>query len=359
MEESNKHWLKNGVKTPVIAGPCSAESREQVLSTCQQLSESGKVQIFRAGIWKPRTKPGQFEGVGAKGLPWMAEAKERFGLPLAVEVAKASHVELCLEFGIDIFWVGARTSVNPFAVQEIADALRGVDVPVLVKNPINPDLALWLGSVERIRGAGIAHTGAIHRGFSNLGEKFYRNRPHWQIALQFKEEMPDIPMLCDPSHICGRRETLQAVSQKALDLSFDGLMIESHIDPDVALSDSKQQLTPEALHEMIDKLVVRSGKENDQQLQNSLGELRRTISHLDEQLINLLSKRMEVARDIGHIKKENEMTVLQTKRWSEVVKRNRLVAREQDLSEEFILRYLKAVHDESINQQTLVMNGLK
>ena len=241
----------------LIAGPCSAETEEQVVQTAARLFRTGKIDILRAGIWKPRTRPGAFEGIGTKGLFWLQKARELTGLPVAVEVAKASHVELCLEFGIDILWIGARTTVNPFAVQEIADSLKGVDIPVLLKNPINPDLALWIGGMERLQNAGLTKLGAIHRGFSSAGEKIYRNRPQWQIAIDFKMAMPEIPMINDPSHICGRRDLLQRVAQKALDLDFDGLMIESHITPDTAWSDAAQQITPEAYGQMISDLVMR------------------------------------------------------------------------------------------------------
>jgi len=259
----SKNWLPKTERPILIAGPCSAETEEQVLETSQRLHKTGKVDILRAGIWKPRTRPNSFEGVGTKGLPWMQKAKELTGLPVTVEVAKASHVELCLEFGMDILWIGARTTVNPFAVQEIADALKGVDIPVLVKNPINPDLALWLGGVERLEKAGIKKLGAIHRGFSNAGEKIFRNRPQWQIPIDFKQERPDLPMINDPSHICGRRDLLASVSQKAMDLNFDGLMIESHITPDDAWSDAKQQITPEIYADIINNLVLKCKMESN------------------------------------------------------------------------------------------------
>jgi chorismate mutase len=286
----------------------------------------------------------------------MQEVRELTGLPVTVEVAKASHVDLCLEFGIDVLWIGARTAVNPFAVQEIADALKGVDIPVLLKNPINPDLALWLGGIERLMNAGIQEIGAIHRGFSNLGEKVYRNRPSWQLAIEFKNRMPDIPLLCDPSHICGRRDILHDVAQKALDLDYDGLMFESHIDPDNAWSDAKQQITPERLGELIGSLVVREDHEDDLPIQNELYKLRQEISHIDEEIFNLLTNRMKVARNIGQYKKVNNITILQQKRWNEVVNTAREFARKHDLSEDFVVRYLQVIHDESINQQEDVMS---
>lgn len=339
----------------IIAGPCSAETEEQVLETAIRLKKTGKIDILRAGIWKPRTSPGSFEGVGAKGLPWLVEAKKQTGIPTTVEVANAKHVELCLEFDIDVLWIGARTTVNPFAVQEIADALRGIDIPVMVKNPINPDLALWLGSVERIKKAGIKNIAAIHRGFSNLAEKYYRNRPQWQIAIEFMRQSPDIPLICDPSHICGRRDILKDVSQKALDLDYDGLMIESHITPDDAWSDAAQQITPEALGSMLDSLIVREDYQDNAPIQTQLEYLRKEIDNIDDELVDLLNNRMKIAREIGLYKKENNITILQSKRWNEIINRVRAKAEQFRLGDDFVLRYLHAIHDESINQQEQVM----
>ncbi len=341
----------------IIAGPCSAETRTQVLETCTQLSKLGKVDMLRAGIWKPRTSPGSFEGVGAEGLPWLQEVKQQTNLPVTVEVAKAKHVELCLKAGIDVLWIGARTTVNPFAVQEIADSLKGVDIPVMVKNPINPDLALWIGSVERIKKAGIENIAVIHRGFSNLGEKYYRNRPQWQIAIEFKRQNPNIPMICDPSHICGRRDILKDVSQKALNLDFDGLMIESHITPDDAWSDAAQQITPSRLDDMLSELVVRDDSQDHLSHQTQLEYLRAEIDHIDEELLNLLSNRMKIAREIGKYKRENNITILQWKRWNEIIKRSTGKAEDLALNEAFIMRYLQAIHDESIDQQEQVMKN--
>ena len=354
--QKQKSWLTKNKKPIIISGPCSAETREQTLETARRLFRTGKVDIIRAGIWKPRTRPGTFEGVGTTGLPWMKEVKELTGLPVTVEVAKAKHVELCLEFGIDILWIGARTSVNPFAVQEIADALKGVDIPVLVKNPINPDLALWMGCIERFKRVGVQEIGAIHRGFSNLGEKHYRNRPQWQIAIEFKNQMPDIPLICDPSHICGRRDILQEVAQKAMDLDYDGLMLESHIDPDNAWSDAKQQVTPEVLGQMITDLVLREDREDDVPVQSKLDYLRQEISHIDEEVLNLLANRMKVAREIGLYKKENNITILQQKRWNTIMEKGKTYAAKHGLGEDFIVKYLESIHDESINQQEQVMN---
>ena len=350
-------WLTKEKRPIVIAGPCSAETEEQVLETGKRLKATTKSDIYRAGIWKPRTSPGSFEGVGVKGLPWMQKVKEQTGFPITVEVAKANHVELCSEFGIDILWIGARTTVNPFAVQEIADALKGVDIPVLVKNPINPDLALWIGSIERLRKAGVNEVGAIHRGFSNLGEKYYRNRPQWQIAIDFMRRCPELPMICDPSHICGRRDILQDVGQKAMDLDYDGLMIETHIDPDNAWSDAKQQITPEVFGKMITEMKLRHDYEDNMRLQNDLDRLRETIDHIDDEILNLLSNRMNAVRDIGAYKKENNMTIYQNKRWNEIIEKAKAQALVSGLSEHFILKFIKSIHDESIDQQEKIFKG--
>jgi len=351
------NWINNDKKPILIAGPCSAETEEQVLQTATRLFRTGKIDVFRAGIWKPRTRPGAFEGIGTKGLPWLQKAKELTGLPIAVEVAKASHVELCLEFGIDILWIGARTTVNPFAVQEIADALKGTDMPVLLKNPINPDLALWLGGMERLQNAGLTKLGAIHRGFSFSGEKIYRNRPQWQIAIDFKTAMPDIMMINDPSHICGRRDLLQKVAQKAMDLNFDGLMLESHISPDTAWSDAAQQITPEVYGQMIRDLVIREYDPKDIKEKTKLERLRKEIDMIDEEIMNILASRMKIAREIGAYKKDNNMTILQSERWKEVLQKFVERGMQNGLSEEFITRIIKSIHDESIEQQERVMTN--
>jgi chorismate mutase len=350
--------LFNKSKRPLlIAGPCSVETEAQMLETAVRLKNTGKVDILRGGIWKPRTKPGMFEGVGAIGLPWMQRAKEATGLPICTEVAKASHVQLCLEFGVDVLWIGARTSVNPFDVQEIADALRGVDIPVMIKNPINPDLALWLGGVERLQKAGLKNVAAIHRGFSFSGEKIFRNRPQWQMAIDFKQEMPDVMVINDPSHICGRRDLLHSVAQKAMDLNFDGLMIESHITPDQAWSDAKQQITPEVYAELINALVLRTDHANDAVVTSQLDKLRKQIDIIDDELLHLLASRMKVSKDIGQYKKENNITILQSNRWKEIL--DNIVARgkQNNLSEDFVEKFIKAIHDESINVQEKVING--
>lgn len=357
--EVKKNWLSEHNRPALIAGPCSVETEDQLIETATRLKKTGKVDILRGGIWKPRTRPGSFEGVGAKGLPWMVKAREITGLPVTVEVAKASHVELALEFGIDILWIGARTTVNPFAVQEVADALRGVDIPVLVKNPINPDLALWMGGIERLSAVGIKRLGAIHRGFSNYGEKIYRNRPQWQIAIELKRRMPEIPIINDPSHICGRRDLLAKVSQKAMDLNFDGLMIESHITPDEAWSDAMQQITPEVYSDLISNLVIREDNFDVISDHSKLDQLRKQIDFIDDELLNALSSRMELSRQIGSFKKENNMVILQETRWNEILDKFIKKGMNQGLGEFFVERFITAIHDESISQQERIMTSEK
>jgi len=350
-----RNWFRKTQYPTVIGGPCSAETEEQVFETCRAIKANGKIDILRAGIWKPRTRPGTFEGIGIKGLPWMRQMKMETGLPVTVEVAKAGHVEACLEFDMDILSIGARTSVNPFAVQEIAEAVRGVDIPILVKNPINPDLALWMGAVERFERVGIKDVGVIHRGFSNTAEKIYRNRPEWQIAIDFMSKRPELPMICDPSHICGNRHMLKAVSQKAVDLNYDGLMIESHRDPDNAWSDAKQQITPEVLHQMISDLILRHNHEDDAAAQGSLNFLRQELDQIDNDLINLLGERMGISRKIGDYKKAHNMTILQPKRWQDILDKAQERGRNNELSDKFISELLRSIHDESIDQQEKMM----
>lgn len=342
-------------KQILIAGPCSAESRDQVLETSIRLAKTQRVHIIRAGIWKPRTMPGSFEGVGAVGLKWMQEVKRETGLPVTVEVAKPEHIDLCLAHDIDVLWIGARTTVSPFVMAELAEALQGVDIPVMVKNPINSDLKLWIGGIERIKRAGISEIAAIHRGFSYLGEKYYRNRPQWQIPIALKREMPDLPLICDPSHICGRRDILKEVSQKAMDLNFDGLMLESHIAPDEAWTDAKQQLTPEDYSALIDSLVLRNPTP-DAQANAQLELLRSQISSIDDEVMQLLAQRMEVVRQIGSHKKAHNITILQQQRWEAIMKKGRDFAVDNQLNESFIERHFSNVHDESIDQQEKVMN---
>ncbi|MBP9213599.1 MAG: bifunctional 3-deoxy-7-phosphoheptulonate synthase/chorismate mutase type II [Chitinophagaceae bacterium] len=347
-------WNK---KPLIISGPCSAETEEQVLTTAQGLAATGKVNLLRAGIWKPRTRPGQFEGIGVKGLPWMAKAKALTGLPITVEVATAKQVEDALNFDVDVLWIGARTTVNPFSVQEIADALRGVDVPVLIKNPINPDLELWTGAVERVAKAGIKNIGLIHRGFSSYGNTEYRNAPMWHLAIEMKRRNPDMMLICDPSHICGRRDILQEVIQTSIDLDYDGLIIESHIDPDNAWSDAKQQVTPAVLGEMLSNIIWRRENVSSEDYQTNLEKLRQQINQLDDELMQILSQRMKVAEKIGLYKKENNITILQTNRWNEILEKATAKGDKIGLSKEFITRYFDAVHMESINHQNKIMNS--
>jgi chorismate mutase len=340
----------------IISGPCSAETEEQVIETAERLAKTGKVDMLRAGIWKPRTKPGMFEGIGAKGLPWLQKAKKLTGLPTTVEVATGKQVEDALTFDVDVLWIGARTTVNPFSVQEVADALRGVDVPVLIKNPINPDLELWQGAVERVARAGIKQIGLIHRGFSSYGNTEFRNAPMWHLAIEMKRRMPGMPIINDPSHICGRRDILQATAQKAIDLDFDGLMIESHIDPDNAWSDAKQQITPERLAEMLSAISWRKEDVSSESYHAALDKLREQINHIDDELMQLISQRMSIAEKIGEYKRNNNVTILQSTRWNEVLDKALMKAGKVGLSEEFITRYMDAIHMESINRQNKIMN---
>lgn len=342
-------------KPLIIAGPCSAETVEQTLQTAEQLAASGKVDIFRAGVWKPRTKPGGFEGMGIPALPWLVEVKRRTSLPVAIEVANAKHVESALAFGIDMFWIGARTTSNPFSVQEIAEALRGSDILVLVKNPMNADIELWNGAVERLAKCGIKQLGLIHRGFSGYGSSVYRNTPMWHLALEIKKRLPELPIFCDPSHICGNRDHLLEVSQQAADLNFNGIMVESHITPDAAWSDAKQQITPAQLVELLDSLIWRAEGSDSIAYQNSLDELRGVIDRLDDEILRLLSMRMEVAEGIGFIKRENNVMILQSTRWNQVVERILARSEELGLSKEFLNIILEAIHIESINKQNRIM----
>ena len=341
----------------IISGPCSAETEEQVIQTATRLADTGKIDMIRAGIWKPRTRPGSFEGIGTKGLPWLQQAKKITGLPITVEVATGKQVEDALHFDIDVLWIGARTTVNPFSVQEVADALRGANVPVLIKNPINPDLELWTGAVERVAKAGIKDIGLIHRGFSSYGNTEYRNAPMWHLAIEMKRRNPDMMIINDPSHICGRRDILLDVAQKAIDLDFDGLMIESHIDPDNAWSDAKQQVTPEQLAELLGTIIWRKEDINSEEFHAALEKLRQQINHLDDELLQLLGQRMKIADKIGEFKRNNNITILQTNRWNEILQRAFKEGGKVGLSKEFITKYLDAVHMESINHQNKIMNS--
>ena len=340
----------------VIAGPCSAETEEQVLRIAHELKDTD-VNYYRAGIWKPRTRPGNFEGVGAIGLKWLQKVKEETGLKIATEVANKAHVELALEHDVDLLWIGARSTVSPFIMQDLADALEGTDKIVLVKNPVNPDLALWLGGIERLYTAGIKKLGAIHRGFSTYEKTKYRNIPEWQLAIEFQNRFPDLPLINDPSHITGKRDMIFDVSQTALDLNFDGLMIETHTDPDNAWSDAAQQVTPERLVEIMDDLKIRKEDNAEAEYNAKLGNLRTQIDVIDNQLIETLGKRMKVADGIGELKKEKNVAVLQTNRWNAILGKMILEGESKGLSEEFVLRMFKAIHQESINHQEKILKA--
>lgn len=339
----------------VIAGPCSAETEEQVLKIAHELKDSD-VSIFRAGIWKPRTRPGGFEGVGEIGLKWLQKAKAETGLLMATEVATAAHVKLALEHDIDVLWIGARTTVNPFAVQEIADALQGTDKIVLLKNPVNPDLSLWIGGLERLYNANIKKLGVIHRGFSTYEKTKYRNNPEWQIAIDMQNRFPDLPLICDPSHITGKRDMIQEVSQQALDLNYDGLIIETHIDPDNAWSDAAQQVTPATLKQMFINLRVRKVSDDESEYNQKMAKLRMQIDEFDGKLLEILGNRMKVADKIGLLKKEKNVAILQNQRWNEILGKMILEGEEKGLSNEFVMQLFKAIHQESITHQEKVIN---
>ena len=335
----------------VIAGPCSAETEEQVMSTAKQLAGKG-CHIYRAGVWKPRTKPGGFEGNGETALPWMKEVKEETGMLITTEVATPEHVELALKYGMDILWIGARTTANPFAMQAVADSLQGVDIPILVKNPVNPDIELWIGAMERINRAGIKRIAAIHRGFSSFDKKIYRNVPMWQIPIELHRRIPNLPLICDPSHIGGRRELIAPLCQQAMDLGMDGLIIESHCDPDKAWSDAKQQVTPEVLDYILGLLVIR----DETVTTEGIHELRKQIDELDNSIMDILTKRMRVCREIGQYKKEHNMTVLQTSRYNEILDKRGAQGALCGMSAEFIKEIFEAIHEESVKQQMKIIN---
>lgn len=348
-------WLSE--KSPVIiSGPCSVESEEQVMQTAEEIAKTGKVSILRGGIWKPRTRPNSFEGVGEEGLKWLKNAGLKVGLPVATEVANADHVEACLKNDIDVLWIGARTTVNPFSVQEIADALKGVDIPVIVKNPITPDINLWIGALERINAAGISKIAALHRGFSSFHKSSYRNLPMWEIPIELRMMCPNLPLFCDPSHIAGDKELISYVSQKALDLDMEGLMLESHINPTVAKSDAQQQLTPTELSQLLSQLVIREKDAGNADFINKLEQLRSVIDDLDEELINKFASRMEIIEKIGAYKSENNVTILQLDRWEKILKNRAFLAEKVGLSDSFIKKMLEIIHQESIRVQTKIMN---
>lgn len=350
-------WITKNNEPLLIAGPCGAETREQILETAKQISEIPGIQLFRSGIWKPRTRPNSFEGVGEQGLLWLKEVKEKYNLKTTVEVANAHHAELALKHSVDVLWIGARTTVNPFSVQEIADAIKGVDIPVMIKNPIHVDLQLWMGAIERINNAGINKIAAVHRGFHPAsGGSKYRNKPMWEIAIELKTLLPNLPIICDPSHISGKRDLIQSVAQKALNLGMNGLMIESHIDPAKALSDAEQQLTPHDLKELLSKLTFPKTISTDAEFTNKLNNFRQIIDEIDEELINILRKRISVIEDIGLYKKDHNITVFQLERWQEILRTRSQLAEKLGLSRNHIEKLCQLLHDESIRVQNEVMN---
>ncbi len=344
----------DGGKPLIMAGPCSAETEEQVMNTARELAAGG-IRVFRAGIWKPRTRPNAFEGVGSEGLSWLKKVKEETGMKTATEVANVKHVYDALKYGVDVLWIGARTTANPFAVQEIADSLKGVNVTVLVKNPVNPDVELWIGALERINAAGVTHIGAIHRGFSGYGKSDYRNKPHWQIPIELRRRVPGLPIIVDPSHIGGKRDLILDLCQTAMDLDFDGLIVETHIDPDNAWSDAAQQVKPQHLLYILKNLVLRS-QDVDRKNAVTLEELRMQIDKLDDEVLQLMEQRMVVAEKIGQFKKENNVTILQSGRWNELLKKRINIGLSKGLSEEFVQKIYSAIHEESIQHQKTIMN---
>src|SRR6195952_4151690 len=350
-------WITATKEPLLIAGPCSAETEDQLVATAHLLKNTGRVTALRAGIWKPRTRPGEFEGIGSIGLEWLNSAKQQTGLPVTVEVATAKNVEEALAAGVDILWVGARSTANPFTVQEIADALKGVDIPVMVKNPVNPDISLWIGALERINNAGITKLAAIHRGFSSYEKSAFRNEPMWDIAIHLKTLAPHLPLICDPSHISGNRELIGYVSQKALDLDMQGLMIESHIDPSIAWTDAKQQVTPSALSELIDHLTLRKPETSNAQVNDKLSELRNNIDKIDDLIIQKMAERMTIAEQIGTYKKDNNITILQVNRWDEILTKRINYGKALNLSPDFTEKLLELLHSESIRKQTEIMNA--
>lgn len=352
-------WVGEYEKPLIISGPCSAESEEQMLNTAKALAKIDAVKIFRAGIWKPRTRPGNFEGVGTKGLKWMQQIKEETGLLTAVEVASPQHVEQCLKHNIDVLWIGARTSVNPFSVQEIAAALKGIDAKIMVKNPVNPEINLWLGVFERLQNIGINKIAAVHRGFYSFEKTIFRNAPIWEIPIELKRRFPSIPIICDPSHIAGDKNLILMIAQRAMDMDMDGLMIESHINPEVALTDANQQISPNELRNILKNLVVRERISDNEEFQSKLLELRLQIDRIDRELINILSERFKTVNEIGNYKKANNITILQIKRWGNIIENRLKLAEQLGLDREFLTKMLKLIHKESIRLQTEIMNKTK
>jgi chorismate mutase len=343
----------------IIAGPCSAETEEQVLSTAKQIASLRKAHIFRAGIWKPRTRPGSFEGAGSVGLEWLKKVKAETGLLTTVEIANVKHVSEALIYGVDVLWIGARTTVNPFSMQEIAESLQGVNIPVLVKNPNNADLDLWIGAIERLQKAGITKLAAVHRGFSSYDKSQYRNKPMWEIPIELKRRMPNIPIICDPSHISGNKDLLLSISQTAMDLDYQGLMIETHCNPSSALSDAKQQITPAELGKLLSQIIIRTSSTEDKIFLSTLEDLRDKIDELDNNLITMLGTRMEMARAIGACKKQNGVTILQNSRWNEIVQERTKQGMKKQLTADFMMKLFEIIHQESIHHQKQVMQDGK
>jgi chorismate mutase len=347
-------WLKSGKRKLIIAGPCGAESEEQVIETAKGIA-NGKVSLFRSGVWKPRSRPGSFEGMGEEALKWLNRVQKEIGLPVTVEVANAEHVELALKYGVDVLWIGARTTVNPFSVQEIADVLKGVDIPVLIKNPVNADLPLWIGALERVNRAGIKKLGAIHRGFHTSLHTQYRNAPMWELAIELKATCPGLPVICDPSHIGGRRDLIHDIAQRALDLDMDGLMIETHRDPDRALSDAAQQITPAVLNQLLEKLIIRETSIGDAGFEHMLSTLREVIDEIDEEIIQSISRRMQVVERIGEFKQAHGVTILQIERWLEILRTRTAAGESLGVDKDIVVELCQLLHKASIRKQTEVM----
>ena len=351
-----ENWLQKKFDRFIIAGPCGAETREQVLQTAKGISDTGKVSLFRAGIWKPRTRPNTFEGKGEEGLKWLLEVKEKYGLPTAVEVANANHVELALRYKVDVLWIGARTTVNPFSVQEIADSIKGIDIPILIKNPIHADLQLWIGAIERVLNTGNKKVAAIHRGFHSMNTGTYRYDPDWQIPIQLKTFFPNLPLFCDPSHISGKSEIVKEVSQRAMDLLMDGLMIETHTHPDAAWSDAAQQITPTKLNQLLKELKFRTPSSENQGFNEELILLRKELDDLDRALFALISKRNKITHELGICKKNNHVSIFQLERWLEILKTREEWGREKNFDAKFVQELCKLLHEESMRIQNKVMN---
>ncbi len=351
------HWLPKIDNPLLISGPCSLESEEQALSTARELAKDKRVFIYRGGIWKPRTRPGMFEGVGSIGLEWLKLVKQETGLLTGTEVANAQHVEECLKAGVDVMWIGARSTASPFVVQEIADVLKGTDQIIMVKNPVNPDVQLWVGALERLNQAGLKNLVAIHRGFTPFSETKYRNFPNWKTVIELRRLLPNLPIICDPSHIAGKREYLFEISQKAFDIGLDGLMIESHIDPSCALSDKEQQVTPAELGKILDKLVIRYASSEDPQFENKLENLRGRIDSIDHEIMEVLAQRMGIVKQIGLYKKENKVTALQINRWAQIMEDRGRLAEKLDLDDTFIKALFQLIHEDSVRQQSDIMDN--